>query len=71
MEVNTVVKSSFSATINAPIESVDVPSWCFTLPESEYQFGSLAPRVRNFTLTPVTSPRRQPMGDRSGRSHWG
>ena len=37
MEDNTLVKSSFSATINAPIEKVDIPSWCFTLPESEYQ----------------------------------
>jgi hypothetical protein len=37
MEDNTLVESSFSATINAPIENVDIPSWCFTLPESEYQ----------------------------------
>ncbi len=37
MENNTLVKSSFSATINAPIEKVDIPSWCFTLPEAEYQ----------------------------------
>lgn len=37
MEDHTLVESSFSATIHAPIESVDIPSWCFTLPESEYQ----------------------------------
>jgi len=37
MEDNTLVESSFSATINAPIEQVDIPSWCFSLPESEYQ----------------------------------
>ncbi len=40
MEDNTLAKSSFSATINAPIEEiekVDIPSWCFTPPESEYQ----------------------------------
>jgi hypothetical protein len=37
MEDNSIVQSSFSATINAPIEKVDIPSWCFTLPESEYQ----------------------------------
>lgn len=37
MEDNTLVQSSFSATINAPIEKIDIPSWCFTLPESEYQ----------------------------------
>jgi hypothetical protein len=42
MEDNTIVKSSFSATINAPIEKIDIPSWCFTLPESEYQACSPA-----------------------------
>ncbi len=30
MEDNTLVMSSFSATINAPIEKVDIPSWFFT-----------------------------------------
>jgi hypothetical protein len=34
---NILVQSSVSATINAPIEKVDIPSWCFTLPESEDQ----------------------------------
>ena len=33
MEDNTLVQSSFSATINAPIEKVDIPTWCCTLPE--------------------------------------
>ena len=42
MEDNTLVKSSFSAIINAPIERIDIPSWCFTLPESEYQSCSAA-----------------------------
>ena len=42
MEDNTLVNSSFSAIINAPIEKVDIPSWCFTLPESEYQACSPA-----------------------------
>jgi hypothetical protein len=37
MEDNTSVESSSSATINAPIEKVDIPSWCFTPPESDYQ----------------------------------
>jgi len=44
MEDNTLVKSSFSATINAPIEKADIPSWCFALPESEYQGCSPAQR---------------------------
>ena len=46
MDDNTLVQSSFSATINAPIEKVDIPSWCFTLPESEYQ------RAHRLTIPP-------------------
>ena len=42
MEDNTLVESSFSATINAPIEKVVIPAWCFTLPEAEYQSCSPA-----------------------------
>jgi len=42
MEDNTLVESSFSARINAPIEQVDISSWCFSLPESEYQACSPA-----------------------------
>jgi hypothetical protein len=41
-ENNTLVKSSFSATIHAPIEDVDIPTWCFGLSESEYQSCSPA-----------------------------
>jgi hypothetical protein len=39
---STLVESSFSATINAPIEEVDIPAWCFTPPEAEYQSCSPA-----------------------------
>ena len=28
MDGNTLVESSFSVVINAPIEKVDIPSWC-------------------------------------------
>jgi hypothetical protein len=42
MNNETLVESSFSAIIKAPIEAVDIPSWCFTLPESEYQSCSPA-----------------------------
>ncbi len=52
MEDNTLVKSSFLATINAPIEKVDIPSWCFTLPESEYQSCSPAHCSAGATTTP-------------------
>jgi hypothetical protein len=37
MEDNALANSSFSATINAPIEKVHIASWHFTRPESEYQ----------------------------------
>jgi hypothetical protein len=37
MEEHVIVESSFSAPINAPIEKVDIPAWCFSLPDHEYQ----------------------------------
>ena len=52
MEGNTIVHSSVSATINAPIEKIDLPSWCFTLPESEYQGCSPAHYSAGFTTAP-------------------
>ena len=52
MEDNTLVQSSFSATINAPIEKVDIPSWCFGLPESEYQSCSPAHVSAGVTTAP-------------------
>ena len=52
MDDITLVESSFSATINAPIESVDIPSWCFTLPESEYQCASPPHNACGATTTP-------------------
>jgi hypothetical protein len=51
-EDNTIVESSYSATINAPIEQVDIPSWCFTLPESEYQACSPAHCTAGVTTAP-------------------
>jgi hypothetical protein len=52
MEDNTLVQSSFSATINAPIEKVNIPSWCFSLPESEYQSCSPAHVSAGVTTAP-------------------
>ena len=52
MEDNELVKSSFSATINAPIEKIDISSWCFTLPESEYQWCSPAHCSAGATTSP-------------------
>jgi hypothetical protein len=33
MEEHVIVDSSFFAIINAPLEQIDIPSWCFSLPE--------------------------------------
>jgi hypothetical protein len=52
MENNTLVRSSFSAIIRAPVENVGIPSWCFTLPESEYQSCSPAHCSAGSTTAP-------------------
>lgn len=52
MEDTTLVESSFSSTIKAPIETVDIPSWCFNLPESEYQACSPAHCSAGATTSP-------------------
>jgi len=52
MEDNILVQSSFSATIHAPIEKVDIPTWCFTLPEAEYQACSPAHCSAGSTTAP-------------------
>jgi hypothetical protein len=52
MEDNTLVRSRFSATIHAPIEDVDIPTWCFGLSESEYQSCSPAHVSAGATTAP-------------------
>jgi hypothetical protein len=49
---STLVQSSVSATINAPIETVDIPAWCFTLTDAEYQACSPAHVAAGATTTP-------------------
>ncbi|AXA37799.1 hypothetical protein [Rhizobium leguminosarum] len=49
---NQIVDSSFSAIINAPIEKIDIPQWCFTLSEKDYQECSPAHIAASFTTTP-------------------
>jgi hypothetical protein len=69
MEDNTLVKSSFSATIHVPIEKVDIPSWCFGLSESEYQACSPAHVSAGATTSPGhrTASRHSPIdSSRSG-----
>ena len=48
----TLVESSLSATINAPVEQVDIPEWCFSLPDAEYQACSEAQVAAGSTATP-------------------
>ena len=55
-EDNTIVQSSFSATINAPIEKIDIPSWCFGLSKSEYQ--SCSPAHVSVVATTARDSRR-------------
>ncbi|NNH63722.1 hypothetical protein [Rhizobium laguerreae] len=49
---NQIVDSSFSAIINAPIEKIDIPQWCFTLSEKDYQGCSPAHIAAGFTTAP-------------------
>lgn len=49
MTDHLIVDSSFSAIINAPLEKIDIPQWCFTLPEHEYQSCSPAHVAAGFT----------------------
>ncbi|MGR9245752.1 hypothetical protein [Rhizobium leguminosarum] len=49
---NQIVDSSFSAIINAPIEKIDIPRWCFTLSERDYQECSPAHIAAGFTTAP-------------------
>ena len=50
-EDNTLVESSFSAIIEAPIAQVDIPAWCFALPDQEYQACSPAHCAAGATTT--------------------
>jgi len=37
MKDNIIVDTTFTAIIDAPFESIDLPAWCFNLPDAEYQ----------------------------------
>lgn len=52
MNENQIVDSSFTAIINAPIDMIDIPEWCFNLPEREYQGCSPAHISAGFTTAP-------------------
>lgn len=52
MNDTQIVDSSFTAIINAPVDKVDIPTWCFNLPESEYRACSPAHIAAGFTTAP-------------------
>jgi hypothetical protein len=52
MTEQSIVDSSFTAIINAPIDKVDLPDWAFTLPDQEYQGCSPAHVAAGFTTAP-------------------
>jgi hypothetical protein len=52
MNEHQIVDSSFTAIMNAPIEKIDIPAWCFSLPEREYQGCSPAHVSAGFTTAP-------------------
>jgi hypothetical protein len=52
MNEHQIVDSSFTAIINAPIDKIDIPEWCFGLSEQEYQGCSPAHVAAGFTTTP-------------------
>jgi hypothetical protein len=47
-----VVESSVSVTINAPIETVDIPAWCYSLSDADYQRCSPAHVAAGATSAP-------------------
>jgi hypothetical protein len=52
MNDTQIVDSSFSAIINAPIDKIDIPKWCFGLSEWEYQGCSPAHIAAGSTIAP-------------------
>jgi hypothetical protein len=47
-----LVDVAYHATIAAPIASIDIPAWCFSLPEHEYRGCSPAHVAAGFTTSP-------------------
>lgn len=57
MNDNQIVDSAFTAIINAPIDRIDIPQWCFGLAEAEYQGCSPA----HVSAAVTTAPNGQRM----------
>jgi hypothetical protein len=52
MSDHQMVDSSFTPIINASIDRIDIPAWCFGLPEQEYQGCSPAHIAAGSTTAP-------------------
>jgi hypothetical protein len=52
MNEHQIVDSSFTAIIEAPLAKIDIPTWCFNLPEQAYQACSPAHVSAGFTTAP-------------------
>ena len=52
MNESKIVNSSFTAIVNAPLEKIDIPAWCFNLPDKEYHACSPAHVAAGFTTAP-------------------
>ncbi|TCR70997.1 hypothetical protein [Rhizobium sp. BK376] len=52
MQENQIVDVSTTAGINAPIEKIDIPKWCFGITEEEYLSCSPAHIAAGSTKTP-------------------
>jgi len=51
-QATTLVDSSVSIVISAPVEKIDLPDWCYGLPDDEYQACSPAHCAAGATTTP-------------------
>ena len=52
MNDHQIVDTSFTAIINAPIGKIDIPAWCFNLPDRDYQDCSPAHVSAGSTTAP-------------------
>jgi len=52
MNEHQIVDSSFTAIVAAPLATIDIPTWCFNLPEQDYQACSPAHIAAGFTTAP-------------------
>jgi hypothetical protein len=52
MEDRIIVDSNFSSAIKAPLDRIDIPAWCFSLPDHEYQGCSPAHFAAGSTTAP-------------------